>query len=205
MKKNGFVILLALLLLCQGCSNDRWEDFPTLKGSETTSIKPNDLINVIIHTNLYEITETKGRFNYALFDKTGNVLKSENNLTRQPEIIYIENDVIRITMQAGTGIGTQCGFYYDQKNNTISATYQCILDEKNGIVAHATMDKIIVESIFKSDDLYYKEIAAFQKPFSEVAFPFIDAEFSENGHKISVSYYSGSNYEETTEVFVLVT
>ena len=206
MKKDSFVIPLAillLLLLCQGCSNTYLEDSPTFKSSEATSMKSNTSANIITRTNLYEITETEGLYYYALFDKTGNIVKSESNLTRQPKIICIENNVVRITIQAGTGIETQWGFYYDQENNTISAIYQCIFDEKNGIVAHATMDKIIVESIFKNDDFYYKEINTFQKPFSDVAFPFVDAEFSENGNIIYVSYHSGSDYEETTEAFTL--
>ena len=207
MKRNRFIILLILLLLlfrAQGCSYAHWEDYSTIWSSETTGIEPTTPTNIIIHTDLYEITETDGRYNYTLFDKTGKIVKAESNLTRQPEITHIENDVIRIIMQAGTGIGTQWGFYYNQKNNSISATYHCIFDEKNGLVAHATADKIVVESIYKSDDAYYKEIDTFQKPLSEVAFPFIDAVFSENGETISVHYHSGYDYEETTEVFTLV-
>ena len=152
-----------------------------------------------MHINTILTTTNKHKTRYSKCTKHPN----PNNLTRQPKIIYIENDVVRITIQAGTGIGTQWGFYYDQENNIISTIYQCIFDEKNGIVAHATMDKIIVESIFKNDDSYYKEINSFQKPFSNVAFPFVDAEFSENGDIIYVSYHSGPNYEETTEAFTL--
>lgn len=206
MKKNGFAILpmiLLLSLLCQGCSNACRADFSIPKSSATIGTEANNPTNVIIRTNIYEITETNSRFNYSLFDNAGNVVKSESNLTTPPEIIHTENDVIRITMQAGTGTGTQWGFYYNQKNNTISGTFQCIFDEKNGIVVHATTDKIIIESIFKNGDIYYKEIDNFQKPFSKVAFPFVGAEFSENGHEISVSYYSGPDYEEATEIFTL--
>jgi len=214
MKKNGLVILLVVLLLSflsHGCSNNRGEGFPIYEGSETTSVEtmsveatsatPDKSVNVVTRTNLYEITQREGLYSYALFDKDGNIAKEGTNLTKLPNIQSIENGVIRLTIQAGTGIGTQWGFYYDQESNTTSEIYHCIFDEKNGIVAHATKDKIVVESIFKTEDFYYKEIDSFQQPFSVVAFPFISAEFSEYGDKICVSYYSGTDYVETTEIF----
>ena len=206
MKRKISVIFILLALLCQGCSETQLDVTLPVVNSEMTSIEnthasPGTSANVIICTDIYEVTKSEGLYSYALFDTTGNVVKIENNLPQEPKIEHIENDVIRVTRQAGTGIGTQSGYYYDQKNNAISPIFQCIFDENNGIVAHATMDKVIVESIFNDD--FYKEIGTFQKPFSDVAFPFINVEFDENGHIVYVSYYSGTDYEVITEAVPL--
>lgn len=107
-----------------------------------------------------------------------------------------------MTKQAGTGIGTQSGYFYDPQNNVVSPVFNCIFDHKNGLVARALVDKVVVESIF-DDTAFYQEFTTFQHPFSAVAERFVNAEFSEDGKSIRITYYSGADYERITEEFAL--
>lgn len=205
MKKNiiAIVAVVTLLFLSQGCSNTQVENSTSPKNSETIDVEGENVANVITRTSIYEIRKEKELYGYSLFNKAGEVVKSESDLVKQPHITSIENDVVRVTVQAGTGLETQWGFYYDQGNNRESKIFYSILGEQNGVVAYATMDRVILENIFEDADLVHQEIASFHQPLSKTAFPFVAAEFNESNSMISITYYSGEDDAETTEHFAL--
>ena len=62
--------------------------------------------------------------------------------------------------------------------------------------------KVIVRDIFDKTE-YYKEISSFQKPFSDVVEPITDVKFVNDGTGIEVSYLTGVDYKEVTEIIKL--
>ena len=151
----------------------------------------------------YLITEENGLFSYTIYDEKMNAVRAEDNLTKRPEISMVSDCVISVTEQAGTGIATSFTYYYDVENNRFSNTYQGVFDQRDDLVIYATYDKVIIRDIF-IDDGYYQEISTFCAPFSPAAFPFINAEFVDDTSSVRITYFSGTEYEEVSELFELV-
>lgn len=148
----------------------------------------------------YLITEENGLFSYTIYDKEKNVVRTEENLTKEPQICMVCDDVISVTEQAGTGIATSSTYYYDVENDRFSSIYQGVFDQCDDLVMYATYDRVIIRDIF-NDNGYYQEISEFRSPFSPVAFPFTEAGFVDDISSVRITYLSGTKYEEVTELF----
>ncbi len=153
---------------------------------------------IVEEADYFRITKKGTLFYYELYGDDHNVVVSNGPYTKAPEIIMVENQLMRTTIQAGTGIETQFGFYYDVETGATSSIYDCIFDQACGLVAYATYNKIFVRDIFDEQG-FYQEIATFEHPFSKVAFPFTDVRFSEDGCSVYVTFLSGPEYTEVTE------
>ena len=147
----------------------------------------------------YKITQNGSLYAYTIYNRAGEPVKTEENLSRCPRIRMVDGDLLRVTSQAGTGIETQSAFYYDVEQDRFSRVYPSVFDEFDGMVAHATVGKIVVRSIFDEQGVY-GEISEFSRPFSEVAFPFVEAVFTDDGQHVSVTYIAGEGFEEVTEI-----
>lgn len=155
---------------------------------------------IIEKTAYYVIAEKDGLYRYIIYDTAGNIALSCDSLTIMPQITVIENRLVRIATQAGTGIATNSVQYYDLERNMISQVYQSVFSECGNLVAWANHEKVIVRDIF-DDNGFYQELAIFNEPFSQVAFPFVSVAFTEDGSHVSVTYLSGPDYTEVSEVF----
>ena len=71
------------------------------------------------------------------------------------------------------------------------------MDQKDNFVALGTTRGIVIRSIF--DNSYSKEIIQFSQELAPVAEPILDAAFSEKEGFVSVSYYSGQEFQVVTE------
>lgn len=67
-------------------------------------------------------------------------------------------------------------------------------------MAYREKNKIIVRDIF-DETICYKEIASFGYQLSESAEPFTDVKFINNGESLEVTYLTGDDYNEVTEIF----
>ena len=91
-------------------------------GDET--VKEADYYRLIRSGNMY----------YCCFpDKNSKVVKTEDPVPKEPEIIDAGDGHLRYTYQAGTGIGALWGYYYDTDNGEFSEKFTCILDECGGL------------------------------------------------------------------------
>ena len=200
------VYLLMLILFCQGCSvhlGSRYNQTISTEYTETLAQGNNKKHTEIITCNdFYELTKTNGLYSYSLFDKEGNIAINVTNLSKEPRFLIMDNEIVRITTQAGTGIATQSGFFYDRKTNTKSQLYSCVFDQHNNLVAYVKDNKVIVQHIFEPN-IFYQEISTFRESFSIVVFQFVDVEFRDDGSSICVTYYSGDDYAHISETFML--
>ena len=112
------------------------------------------------------------------------------------------NNTVKFTLQAGTGRGTQWGYYYDINKGIFSEIFGSIFDENNELVACSDVDKVIISNIFDKN-LYYKEVSKFEKTLSEVAEPIIDVKFINDGKSIKITYLTGPVYQKLTEIINL--
>lgn len=154
---------------------------------------------IVEETEYFRITHYDFQYYYSICDKKHRIIKTEGPFVKKPDITLTEDELLQITIQAGTGIGTQWGYFYDINKNKFSAIFQSIYDENNKKVAYGSLNKVIVADIF-DDNKYYQEFSSFEKPFSSVAVPIIGAEFAEDGNSLEVTYLSGGSYEVITEI-----
>lgn len=142
---------------------------------------------------------------YYIFDKNKNVVKEEAH-TRFPHISLIEGYLVKVWIQAGTGVSTRWTYYYDVNNDRFSETFGPVFDERNDRIAHVEWDtiyKLIVRDIFDKEKYYY-EITSFNEPLAEIIDPFVDIKFSDNGRQVQVTYLTGKDYESFREVTEII-
>jgi len=207
-KKIFTCILLPFLFILSACSTSSnlsdTSSMQSLDEGNSPYISVNDIKNfeTIEETEYYKIVHSDFMFYYYIFDENHNVVKSGGPLNREPHISMVNNHLIRFTLQTGTGIGTQWGYYYDAKADVFSRIFQSIYDQCDSKVAYGKAKKVIVRDIFDKTE-YYKEISSFQKPFSDVVEPITDVKFVNDGTGIEVSYLTGVDYKEVTEIIKL--
>jgi len=165
-----------------------------------------------IQSNKYEksiIVEKKSQYKilclnnfyyFCVLDENNKTVKFDGPFTKKPEVMLINDNIIKFTLQAGTGLGTQWGYYYDLEKNQCSKVFPSIYDQYDSLVAYGGSEKIIISDMFNRQKVCI-EIKNFSHPLSKVAEPILNANFIEGGSKIRVLYLTGDNYLKTSEVF----
>lgn len=196
---NLIMIIVIVLSSCSSHSNN-----PGTKEIQNTELVVNNEnvsdCETVEETEFYKITYSNSMYYYYIFDDSYNTVKSDGPLSRKPHIQIINNHLIRFTSQAGTGIGTQWGFYYDIKKDVFSRAFNSIYDQTDEKVAYRNSNKIIIRDIFDKTN-YYQEISSLKKPLANTVDPITNAKFSKDGKNIVITYFAGSDYEEITEIF----
>ncbi len=150
----------------------------------------------------HHLVEEDGGYFCYFYDHNNQLIRTEGPLAKLPKINLVNEQIIHYSVQAGTGIGTQWGYFYDGKIGAFSDVYSCILDYTDHLVAYADGHTIIVCDIFNPANKL-ANITDFRYAFSDVAFPFIGAAFSETDSTIEITYLYGENFHKITEVFRL--
>lgn len=193
-------ILLALMLFgCSKKNNATIVNNDAVSNQESINSKYE---NVVEPKEYYRIIQKDSLFYARFYDDYGTLIKEEGPLAKMPTVTVVGANLIKFTVQAGTGVATQWGYYYDTENLVFSDVFEGIFDESENKVACVGLNKVIVSNIFDSSK-YYKEFSEFSYPFSQVATPITNIEFSQDCKSIKVSYLTGEDYEEVTEVFYL--
>ncbi len=82
----------------------------------------------------YEVKQTDGlNFSYTVYGTDGKVL-DEGESQKEPVFTSAGEDILRMTVQTGTGLSTNYAVFYDLKNGDISDTYHYVLAAENGYV-----------------------------------------------------------------------
>ena len=207
MKKSALLILLIFVVLCSGCNKNIGIDTQShdISSEETSN---DDLAStvqeaeeiIIFDEKYYKITEKQFEYDYQIFDETGEVVES-GKYGRLPHISMADDRFVKFTLQAGTGLSTQWGYFYDVIKDVRSRVFYSIHDQHGDKVAYGT-SKLVVRDIFDKTK-YYKEITSFKKPFSNTVEPIVSVEFVNGGKSIAVKYLTGADYEEVTETVEL--
>jgi len=157
---------------------------------------------IIDETKYYKIVYLNFAYYYYIFDENYDIVKSDGPLMKQPRITMVDNHLIKFTLQTGTGLGTQWGYYCDTETGMVSEVYSSIYDQCNKKVAYGEPKKVVITDIFDNTK-FYQEILNFKYPLSEMAEPIKMVKFIDDGDKVEVSYFTGVGYEEVKEVFDL--
>lgn len=203
------IVMLTCLLALAGCSvspNSSNSLAPNVSSASKADYIRADGIDpsiIIEKTDYYEIGYTNFSYFYCIFDKNHNIVKSEGPLNRQPHLSLIDNTLIKFTLQTGTGLGTQWGYFYDIQANRFSQIFTCIYDQYNGKVAYGEVNGIIISDIFDKEKYHY-EISSFKYPLSEVAEPIVNVKFVNSGTNVQIVYLTGTDYKEVTEIIDLI-
>lgn len=195
-------VFLFLLSACSAFSNSSPTQDLSVRNSSYVCIDDIKDAETIEETKYYKIIQSGFVYYYFIFDKNNDTVKADGPLNRLPRISMVNDHLVRFTLQAGTGIGTQWGYYYDTKADAFSQVFQSIYDQSNNKVVYGDVKKIIVRDIFDKA-AYYQEISTFTKPLSEVAEPITNVAFVNDGASIEVSYLTGPEYIEVVETIRL--
>ena len=199
-----FILSMMNLFACVHSSNPDPESLSNEDVSQNNpSISSYDFIdaNTFEENKYYKILYSDYLYFYCIYNEDGEIVKTEGPLDRQPRISVVDG-LVKVTVQAGTGLGTQCGYYYRINDGMFSQIFQCIYDQWDGRVAYGGMNKIVVRDIF-DEIIYYREIISFSESFSKMVEPITDVRFINDGDSIEVSYLSGDNYQKVIEIIDL--
>lgn len=152
-------------------------------------------------TAYYKITQFNSMYYYYIYDMNNNIIKYDGPINKKPHIKLINENIIKISVQAGTGSGTRWGYYCNIENDKVSKIYNNIYDESNGKVAYGNENGIIVCDIFDNTK-YFEEINCFNKPLSNMVNAIQNVTF-ENEYNIKISYFTGDNFIEVVETVQL--
>ena len=204
MKKQKMYVcmVLSLLIILSACASFSNSSATSLQcipqEGSSHSIISGENVETIDETEYYKVICSDFMYYYYIYDEDCDLVKSGGPLSKQPRISIV-NDLVKFTIQSGTGLGTQWGFYYHTKKDVFSRVFECIYDQCDEKVAFGSMEKVVVRDIFDKTQ-YYLEIADFKEPFSEMIEPITDVKFIDGGTCLEVTYFTGSSYQKVIEV-----
>lgn len=136
-------------------------------------------------------------YNYVVKDINDNVLLSDEGISREPKVKVINEKLLSVSVQTGTGISTRWTIYCDVFNARISDTYYSVLGEYRENVVFVNHDNgdysVVIQDIFNKEE-YYKEIIL--EDASKVTDPIVDFEKLDDD-KVKIVYLKGDNFLET--------
>lgn len=187
-----FVVLCTIAILFVGCGSYSYDSSPKKNSEECV---------IISESKYYEIIKYNNMYYYTIFNKNGDTSEKSDFFPKKPEIL-MQDELIKVSYQSGTGLSTEWNYYYDIENDRFSKYFYSVYDKYNETIAYRSQNEIIIENIFEDEN--HKEIKDFSHPLSLTTEPFIDVKFNENGTILKVTYLTGDDYQEVTEYFDLI-
>lgn len=153
------------------------------------------------HYKVYDVTQNdEAKYTYEIYNESGKIVKKEDVEKNCPKLKYLSEALLSIELNAGTNLClTQ---YYDTKTDKFSEIFQTpFAIHDNKVVYMKDSETLIVRDAF--DKLKYNK--EFRLDFSSSAVPatlitkvkFID------DNELEVTYLSGEDYNEITEILLL--
>jgi len=216
-KQVLFLLTISLLFTFSSCTGNSLEPgylFTTEdKGqmSEVGTTRDSDDISeigkVISEGKYYRLIYSDLEYYFYLYDENQEEVQREGPFHREPNISVRDETLVKFTMQMGTGIGTQWGYYYNAEKDVVSRIFQSIFDETDELVAFGGFirgcDRLIVRNIFDKT-VYYCEFTEFSNELAPMIDPFQTVVFINNGKQIEVTYLAGTDYQKVTEIIDLI-
>ena len=145
----------------------------------------------------YEMHCEDSHYSYVIRSHSGDVMLAEEGLTREPHITELDNGVVSVSVQAGTGLFTRQTMYCDTATGRRSETYTAVLGEQSDkvfFVRYADGAHCIVMQDLFDKKAFYKEFPL--EDASAVTDPVREFELTEDGTARLV-YLKGADYTET--------
>lgn len=135
-------------------------------------------------------------YQITLYDNHGRKILSETYPV-EPGITEINKDILEISIS--TGSPSRASYYFDKETSNISTTFFNPIIWGNENIAYMNAERTLILTDLFEQGIIYKEI---KRDFSETANPIsaiisIEAIDDKN---IELTYYSGPDYVEKTEV-----
>ena len=135
-------------------------------------------------------------YDYAINDIKGEALLSGTQLLHEPKITYVSDSVLRLSIQAGTGISTCRTTYCDVSSSNISEQFYSVLGEYKNYVLYVDYKddefKIIVQHIFNKNTFYQEYLLS---DVYVAADPVISCDIDEDG-LAEIVYLKGKEHNE---------
>lgn len=216
MKRNkiSIVFILLLSITFSSCIQQTPEIEPSGTSDtqvisvvgDTENITIEDIKNpkVIEEEKYYKVLQGENHNYYYYIYDINNVIVSEGGYYwRCPKISMINDNLVKVRTQSGTGVSTSSTFYYDVKKNEVSCKFHSVYDETEDLLIFSEDKKIIVRDIFDKS-LYYFEFTEFDNDLADAIEPFVDVKFININQQIEVTYLIGEDLRETTDIIDLV-
>ena len=161
--------------------------------------------NIVEETKNYKVivseNEKTTEYHYWIFDNSGNIIH-EDIYYKNPNISYLSSDIIQ--KHTGGGNVSQYQFFNIEKG-LISPIYDNPGLIDNGKIVYMAFEndqiKLIVRDLF-DESIFYKEYECNFSPVAAASSGLITANFI-NSSELQVTYLSGEDFMEVTEVFDL--
>lgn len=194
MRKYLYIMVCILACFISACSLNK-----NVFNSESEYM---DIIDSGKYYRIYKMDITNVCYN--IYDSNGKIVLSE--ITDRPlSINMLSQDIVDIETGMGSGIATHK--YYEPYRNVFSKEFSYVLANSGKLVAYIDVPTehpfenrmVVVQNIFDSD-VFYKE---YQLDFADIDTPVVEAEFSNDGKTLKLTYLSGDDLAEVTEIFDL--
>ena len=181
-KKIILMILIAIYIVALSACDDPSK---TTAPTEESTPANNDSF-YIISTN-EDLT-----YSYQIVAKNGDILFSDDHSPREPNIDWVSDHVLSVTIQTGTGRSTNWAVFCDVENGRTSKVYQYVLGAQDNYVFYVESEDsnycLVVEDIFDSN-IYRKtytlqDCGAFADPACALTF--------ESKGKAIITYLTGN-------------
>lgn len=140
----------------------------------------------------------KGLYNYTVKNRQGSVIfQSKTPVLSEPKFDYVNNDILKSSIQSGTGIATCETTYFDVETGKVSEAFYSVLGEYKDKVLFVDYDngqfKIAVQNFFNKDTFYKATVL---DNVYVAADPVVDCKISDEG-TAEITYLKGTDYKET--------
>ena len=181
---TGFSLLLVLLLIL-------------LRGGREP--EPGVLV---AEDTAYRLYADGNLFYLRLLDASGRTLREEGPMAKEPQVREEEPGLWSVTHSAGPDISLQWTYFYDFSSGQISEAFYGVFDEQNRMLVRAEQTGLQVRGLFFPEPDWL--LTDFSQPLAETAStPFRNAAFVEEGQALKVTYLSGEDFREVTEIIPL--
>ena len=206
-----FIVFVVCILVLYSCQTTHTVDSSENKASMLDEYESSKSVHegitrneeILEDSTYYKVLLSNSQYYCTFYDKSHQVVRVDGPYSKIPKVSVVNDSnptLLRLTIQTGTGIGTQYGYFYLVDEMKFSETFQSILDQSENLVAYIDKEKVVVRDIFDKTK-YDKEISDFRDPFSNVAQPITNASFSDDSKTITVTYLTGDNFREVSETF----
>ena len=159
------------------------------------------LISCSNESEPYKLTRGEdGVYHLVIFDSEG---IEQFSIDQPKEIKVDEADgaLTVFTWNAGASAATRYALFLNTSTRELSAPFTYVLDHSDALVVIGSSDGITVRGIFdESEEIV---IDTFSNELSKTVEPFVSAELSADGNRLTVTYLSGDDYTEVEETFDL--
>lgn len=200
-----FLTLLALCCIITGCKQEgtglKRPQSPDVTISSQNSAE--DALDPSRYYRIYNGNTVHDRwyFYYDLLDEDGSVIKHECTYMSEPKISVIADDLIKVSVQSGTGMATCGTYYYHINTGLLSSAFQYVLCEKQNLVVYYDSGLVIVRNLF-DDQTFLKKIKL-QYDLSKTDEPVKAALLSDDLKQVTVTYLTGVDYQEKSETIYI--